>query len=163
MPVKEPDKLRRDDDLFYFLQCATVATPGSPDWDLRAAEEAYAVEKFAEYLRFLEGGEWFTLRPTGADRTRWTGRARSRGRSWNMEIVLKDAYPHVPPACRIPEMMHYTDRKLEDPVLGLRICDMHMESHYWWDEYCSLALYLKREVSYWVEAVVQAMDRQGWL
>ena len=130
---------------------------------MRSIEERYALEKFQEHLRFLEGGEWFTIKPTGGDSTRWTGRVRSRGKSWAIEIVLKDGYPHVPPACRIPELMHFTDRKLEDPVLGLRICDMHMEQNYWWDEYCSLALYLKREVSFWVEAVVSDMDRKGWL
>jgi len=157
------ENARHNDDLFYFLQCATVASPGTPSWALRAAEEAYAVQKFSEYLHFLEGNEWFSLKPTGTDHTRWTGRVRSRGKSWAVELVLKDAYPFVPPACRIPELMHYTDRKLDDPVLGLRICDMHMETHYWWDEWCSVALYLKREVSYWVESVVQMMDQKGWL
>jgi len=159
MPVAK----KRDDDLFYFMQCATVASPGTKEWALRAREEAYAIEKFREHLRYLEGGEWFTLKPTGKEATSWTGRVRSRKKSWAIELVLKDGYPQVPPACRIPELMHYTDRKLEDPVLGLRICDMHMEEHYWWDEHCSLALYLKREVSYWVEAVVSEMDRKGWL
>jgi hypothetical protein len=165
VPLREraQENARHEDDLFYFLQCATVATPGTEDWPLRAREEAYALRKFTEYLRFLENNEWFTLQPTGEDRTRWTGTVRSRGRSWDVELVFKDAYPHIPPACRIPELMHYTDRKLEDPQLGLRICDMHMETHYWWDEHCSLALYLKREVSYWVEAVVQMMVQKGWL
>lgn len=156
-------KKTREDDLFYFLQCATVASPGGKDWAARASEETYALGKFRDHLRYLEHGEWFTLKATGKSATSWTGRVRSRGKSWAIEIVLKDGYPSVPPACRIPELMHYTDRKLEDPVLGLRICDMHMEEHYWWDEYCSLALYLKREVSYWVEAVVAEMDRKGWL
>ena len=163
MPAKIPQKTLRDDDLFYFLQCATVASPGTPDWELRAAEEEYALGRYQEYLRFLEGDEWFSLRATGQQKTRWTGRVRSRGKSWAMELVFKDAYPEIPPACRIPELMHFTDRKLEDPALGLRICDMHMEQHYWWDPHSSLALYLKREVSYWVEAIVQEVERKGWL
>ena len=59
--------------------------------------------------------------------------------------------------------MHYTDRKVDDGVLGLRICDMHMEKTYWWDDHASLALYLKREVSYWVQSVVKDMREKGWL
>jgi hypothetical protein len=40
---------------------------------------------------------------------------------------------------------------------------MHMERSYWWHEHCSLALYLKREVSYWVTSVVKDMETRGWL
>jgi len=167
MPLRIRDygeaHLRTDDDLFYFLQCATVASPKEPAWTDRAAEEGYALDRFTEYLRYLEGDEWFTIRPTSPAATRWTGKVRQEGREWDMELVLKDAYPQIPPACRIPELMHYTDRKLEDGVLGLRICDMHMERNYWWDEHASIAMYLKREVSYWVQSVVQEMKRKGWL
>ena len=167
MPLRIRDygeaHLKTDDDLFYFLQCATVASPKEPAWKDRAAEERYALDRFAEYLRYLEGNEWFAIRPTGEAATRWTGKVRQGDREWDIEIVLKDAYPHIPPGCRIPELMHYTDRKLEDGVLGLGICDMHMERNYWWDEHASLAMYLKREVSYWVQSVVKDMRRKGWL
>ncbi len=155
--------LRMEDDLFYFLQCATVASPTESGWRDRAAEETYALDRFVEYLRYLEGDEWFTIRPTSPVATRWTGKVRHGGREWDLELVLKDAYPHVPPACRIPELMHYTDRKVDDGILGLRICDMHMERNYWWDEHSSLAMYLKREVSYWVQSVVKDMRGKGWL
>ena len=40
---------------------------------------------------------------------------------------------------------------------------MHMEKNYWWDAHSSLALYLKREVSYWVQSVVADMKGKGWL
>jgi len=167
MPLRLRDygeaPLRTDHALFYFLQCATVASPKEPAWEDRAAEERYALDRFAEYLRYLEGDEWFAIRPTGEAATRWTGKVRHGDRAWDIELVLKDAYPHIPPACRIPELMHYTDRKLEDGVLGLRICDMHMERNYWWDEHASIAMYLKREVSYWVQSVVKDMRRKGWL
>src|SRR5205809_743439 len=123
MPLRIRDygeaHLKTDDDLFYFLQCATVATPKDPGWGDRAAEEVYALDRFAEYLRFLEKDEWFVLRATSASKTRWTGKVRRRGREWDVELVLKDAYPHVPPACRIPELMHYTDRKVDDASLGV--------------------------------------------
>ena len=167
MPLRIRDygeaHLKTDDDLFYFLQCATVATPGEPAWSDRAAEEVYALDRFIEYLRFLEKNEWISIRPTSAAKSRWTGKVRNAGKEWDIEIVLKDSYPHVPPACRIPELMHYTDRKVDDGVLGLRICDMHMEKTYWWDDHASLALYLKREVSYWVQSVVKDMREKGWL
>ena len=167
MPLRIRDygeaHLKTDDDLFYFLQCATVASPKESAWKDRAAEERYALDRFAEYLRYLEGNEWFAIRPTGEAATRWTGKVRQGDREWDIEIVLKDAYPHIPPGCRIPELMHYTDRKLEDGVLGLRICDMHMERNYWWDEHASLAMYLKREVSYWIQSVVKDMRGKGWL
>ena len=167
MPLRIRDygeaHLKTDDDLFYFLQCATVAAPGEPAWADRAAEEGYALDRFIEYLRFLEKNEWFSIRPTSATKTRWTGKVRNSGKEWDIELVLKDSYPQVPPACRIPELMHYTDRKVDDGVLGLRICDMHMEQTYWWDEHASLALYLKREVSYWVQSVVKDMREKGWL
>ena len=155
--------LRMEDDLFYFLQCATVASPKEPAWKDRAAEERYALDRFVEYLKLLEGDEWIAIRPTSAAATRWTGKVRHGGREWDAELVLKDSYPHVPPACRIPELMHYTDRKVDDGVLGLRICDMHMEKNYWWDEHASIAMYLKREVSYWVQSVVKDMRGKGWL
>ena len=167
MPLRIRDygeaHLKTDDDLFYFLQCATVATPGEPAWTDRAAEEVYALDRFIEYLRFLEKNEWISIRPTSAAKSRWTGKVRNAGKEWDIELVLKDSYPHVPPACRIPELMHYTDRKVDDGVLGLRICDMHMEKTYWWDDHASLALYLKREVSYWVQSVVKDMREKGWL
>ena len=167
MPLRIRDygeaHLKTDDDLFYFLQCATVATPGEPAWSDRAAEEVYALDRFIEYLRFLEKNEWISIRPTSAAKSRWTGKVRNAGKEWDIELVLKDSYPHVPPACRIPELMHYTDRKVDDGVLGLRICDMHMEKTYWWDDHASLALYLKREVSYWVQSVVKDMRETGWL
>lgn len=155
--------LRTEDDLFYFLQCATVASPPEGTWGDRAEEERYALERFVEYLRYLERNEWFSIRPTGDAATRWTGKVRHGEREWDVELVFKDAYPHIPPACRIPELMHYTDRKVDDGVLGLRICDMHMEQNYWWDEHASLALYLKREVSYWVQSVVKDLRTKGWL
>ncbi len=155
--------MAKEDDLFYFLQCATVASPHDVEWDLRIKEETYALQRFVEYLKFLEGGEWFRIRPTSEKATRWTGKVFDGPHSWDMELILKDAYPSTPPACRIPELMNYTDRKVDDGVLGLRICDMHMETNYWWDDWCSIALYLKREVSYWVQSVVKDMRRKGWL
>ena len=33
------DSLRREDDLFYFLQCATVASPRDLEWPERVKEE----------------------------------------------------------------------------------------------------------------------------
>jgi hypothetical protein len=72
-------------------------------------------------------------------------------------------YPTTPPAVRIPELMKYTDRKLDDSILGLRLCDMHMEQNYWWDEHSGIALYLKREVSYWVQSVLTSMRAKGWI
>jgi hypothetical protein len=152
-----------EDDLFYFLQCATVASPRDEDWPHRVKEEKYALEKFREYLRYLEGTEWFTLSPIDGKATRWKGEIRMSGFNFDMEMVLKDAYPTTPPAARIPELMKYTDRKLDDSILGLRLCDMHMEQNYWWDEYSGIALYLKREVSYWVQSVLKSMKEKGWI
>ncbi|TET89082.1 MAG: hypothetical protein E3J35_11075 [Methanomassiliicoccales archaeon] len=155
--------MRTEDDLFYFLQCATVASPRDDDWLFRVKEEKYALEKFSEYLRFLEGNEWFTLGPIDERATRWKGVVNGWGYEFDMEMVLKDAYPTTPPAVRIPELMKYTDRKLDDSVLGLRICDMHMEQNFWWDEHSGIALYLKREVSYWVQSVIESMKEKGWI
>ena len=68
MPLRIRDygetHLKTDDDLFYFLQCATVASPKEPPWDDRAAEETYALDRFGEYLKYLEKNEWFAIRPT---------------------------------------------------------------------------------------------------
>jgi hypothetical protein len=153
---------RREDDLFYFFQCSTVASPRDPNWDQRIKEELYALSKYSEYLKYLEGFEWFTLKPTSADAKSWLGSVRYEKKRFDMELVLKDAYPYSPPAVRIPDLMTYTDRKIDDEVLGLRICDMHMEQNYWWNEFSGIALYLKREVSYWVQSVVQDMVRKGW-
>ncbi len=155
--------MAREDDLFYFLQCATVASPRDDAWPTRVKEERYALQKFSEYLRYLEGNEWFTLDARDHNSTRWTGEVRAADQAFTLELVLKDAYPHTPPAVRIPELMHYTDRKLDDPVLGLRICDMHMEQDYWWDDHAGMALYLKREVSYWLRSVVHDMKAKGWI
>jgi len=157
------DSARGEDDLFYFLLCATNASPPDAKWSDRAKEERYALDRYFEYLRFLEKDQWIELEPTGPSLTRWKGWVKHGRKMWETEIVLKDAYPVIPPACRIPELMHYTDRKLDDEVLGLRICDMHMEQSYWWHEHCSLSLYLKREVSYWVQSVVKDMQAKGWL
>jgi len=153
---------KREDDLFYFLQCSTIASPKDADWNLRAKEELYALSKFSEYLRYLESFEWFTLKPTGGNAKSWIGSVRYEDKKYNMELVLKDAYPYTPPAVRIPELMTFTDRKIDDEILGLRLCDMHMEQNYWWDEFCGIALYLKREVSYWVQSVIQDMTKKGW-
>ena len=161
--VDRYDTARGEDDLFYFLLCATNASPPDDDWRLRAQEERYALDRYFEYLRFLERNQWITLEATGESLTRWQGTVRHGRHAWPIEVILKDAYPAIPPACRIPELMHYTDRKVDDEALGLRICDMHMEQSYWWHEHCSLALYLKREVSYWVQSVVLDMTGKGWL
>jgi len=152
----------QDDDLFYFLQCSTIASPKDKDWRQRLKEEQYALVKFSEYLRYLEGFEWFTLKPTSSDGKSWLGTVKYEKKEFGMELVLKDAYPYTPPAVRIPELMKYTDRKIDDEVLGLKICDMHMQQNYWWDEFCGIALYLKREVSYWVQSEVQEMTKKGW-
>jgi hypothetical protein len=154
---------RGEDDLFYFLLCATNASPQDEDWRSRAKEELYSLDRYFDYLRYLEKSNWIELTPTGDSLTRWRGTVRHGKHAWPMEVILKDAYPEIPPACRIPELMHFTDRKVDDEVLGLRICDMHMERSYWWHEHCSLALYLKREVSYWVTSVVKDMETRGWL
>ena len=153
---------KREDDLFYFFQCSTVASPRDPGWGDRLREELYALARYSEYLKFLEGAEWFTLAPTSREAKSWSGLMRYEKKKFGMELVLKDAYPHTPPAVRIPELMTYSDKKIDDEVLGLRICDMHMAQNYWWDEHCGIALYLKREVSYWVQSVVQDMIRKGW-
>ena len=155
----------QEPDLFYFLQCATVASPKEDEWPSRAKEEIYAVKKLVEYLDYVEKGKsarWFDIKPTGPNAKNWTGKVSSSGKDFGIEIVLKDSYPHTPPAARIPELMKYTDRKLDDSVLGLRLCDMHMEQNYWWNEHCSLALYLKREVSYWVQSIVFDIQHKGW-
>jgi len=157
------DRAKQEDDLFYFLLCATNASPPDEAWTLRVREERYALDRYFEYLKFLEKNEWIHLAPTGASATRWQGKVRDGAHAWDIEVIFKDAYPAIPPACRIPELMHYTDRKLDDEALGLRICDMHMETSYWWHEHCSLALYLKREVSYWVQSVLKDMREKGWL
>ena len=157
------DKARGEDDLFYFLLCATNASPLDEGWSLRAREERYALDRYFEYLRYMEKSQWIELASTGESLTRWRWTVRHGKHAWAMEVILKDAYPAIPPACRIPELMRYTDRKLDDEALGLRICDMHMEKAYWWHEHCSLALYLKREVSYWVHSVVKDMADKGWL
>ncbi len=154
---------RGEDDLFYFLLCGTNASPPDERWALRAREERYAIDRYFEYLKYLEKDQWIELEPTGDSLTRWRGWVKHGRHMWEAEIILKDAYPVIPPACRIPELMHYTDRKLDDEALGLRICDMHMEQSYWWHEHCSIALYLKREVSYWVHSVVKDMTDKGWL
>jgi hypothetical protein len=152
----------RQDDLFYFVQCSTVASPRDPNWNQRVKEELYALKRFSEYLKYIEGFEWFTLKPTNQEGKSWIGSVRYENKKYGMELVLKDAYPYTPPAVRIPELMTFTDRKIDDEVLGLRICDMHMDQHYWWNEFCGIALYLKREVSYWVQSVVQDMVKKGW-
>lgn len=153
----------KEDDLFYFMQCATVASPKDKAWPLRLKEERYALQKYMEYLKYLEGTPWITLQPTGDRGNRWVGEVTRKKSVWRLELVLKDAYPYTPPAIRVPELMDYTDRKVDDGVLGLRICDMHVEAQFWWDQFCSIALYLKREVSYWVESVATDMERKGWL
>ena len=157
------DSAKQEDDLFYFLLCATNASPPEDRWSLRSREEQYALDRYFEYLKFLEKNQWIDLAPTGDSLTRWTGKVREGQHAWDIDVILKDAYPAIPPTCRIPELMHYTDKKLDDEVLGLKICDMHMEQSYWWHENCSLALYLKREVSYWVQSVVKDMRGKGWL
>ncbi len=154
---------KRVDDLFYFVQCSTIASPRDDNWPVRFREELYALSRFSDYLRYVEGVEWFSLGPTSDESKSWLGTVRYENTEYPMELVLKDAYPHTPPAVRIPELMTYTDRKLDDEVLGLRICDMHMEQDYWWDEFSGIALYLKREVSYWIQSVIQDMLKKGWL
>lgn len=136
-------------------------------WPLRVKEEKYALLKYMQYVDYMEKNQeeerWFSIRPIGDDATRWEGTLTAEGRNYLIELVFTDSYPHTPPAARIPELMRYTDRKLDDPILGLRICDMHMEQNYWWNEHCSLALYLKREVSYWLQSVIFHLKEKGWL
>ncbi len=128
-------------------------------------EEVYSLWKYREFLRFTEGeeSEWFELAPTGNDGKSWLGKVRIKGHEYPMELILKDAYPSVPPAARIPGLIEYTDRKLEDPILGERLCDMHMESNYWWNDHSGISLYLKREVSYWLTAVYYGLEKEGYV
>ena len=160
--------MKKEEDLFYFLQCSTVASPGDEAWPMRVKEEKYALLKLMEFLDYLEKEEgsrrWFSMRPTDESATRWTGHiSPPKKKDYEFTLVLKDSYPHTPPAASIPELMKYTDRKLEDEVLGLRLCDMHMESNYWWNEHCGIALYMKREISYWVQAIIFDLERKGWI
>ncbi len=159
--------VKQEPDLFYFLQCSTVASPSDENWPLRVKEEKYALLKYIQYIDYLEKTEneprWFSIKPIDEPATRWDGTVHASGRHYQIELVLKDSYPYTPPAARVPELMRYTDRKLDDNILGLRICDMHMEQNYWWNEYCGLALYMKREVSYWLQSVVFNLKQKGWL
>lgn len=161
------DSLKQEPDLFYFLQCSTVASPPDDNWSLRVKEEKYALLKYMQYVDYMEKTEneerWFSIRPIGSDATRWEGTVTAEGRSYLIELVLKEAYPYMPPVARVPELMRYTDRKLDDNILGLKLCDMHMEQNYWWNEHCSLALYMKREVSYWLQSVIFHLKEKGWL
>jgi hypothetical protein len=144
-----------------------VASPNHEKWPLRVKEEKYALLKYMQYVDYMEKSEnekrWFSIRPIGDDATRWEGTVSAEDRSYLIELVLTESYPHTPPAARVPELMRYTDRKLDDDILGLRICDMHMEQNYWWNEHCSLALYMKREVSYWLQSVIFHLKEKGWL
>jgi hypothetical protein len=161
------DSIPKEPDLFHFLQCATVASPGDKKWGLRIKEEKYALVKLIEYIEYWEkigdNPRWFSIKPVNEDATRWAGTVTCQNYQFDIELVLKKTYPHTPPAARVPVLIDYTDRKLEDEVLGLRICDMHMEQNFWWNEHCSIALYLKREVSYWVQSVLTLAIRQGYL
>ncbi len=159
--------MKQEPDLFYFLQCSTVASPKDEKWHLRAKEEKYALLKYMQYLDYMEKDpdqpRWFSIKAIDENATRWEGTVRAENRSYLIELVFKDAYPYAPPAARIPELMRYTDRKLDDNILGLRICDMHMEKNYWWNEHCGLALYMKREISYWVQSEIFHLKQKGWL
>src|SRR2546430_17020076 len=117
MPLRIRDygetHLKTDDDLFYFLQCATVASPKEPAWNDRAAEETYALDRFGEYLRYLEKNEWFAIRPTSAAKTRWTGKVLYGGGGWGLEPVPKGSYPPTPPPRRAPQPKHHTGRNVD--------------------------------------------------
>src|SRR2546430_17077230 len=106
MPLRIRDygetHLKTDDDLFYFLQCATVASPTEPAWNDRAAEETYALDRFGEYLRYLEKNEWFAIRPTSAAKTRWTGKVLYGGAGRGPPCPLKGPVPRHPPADPVP-------------------------------------------------------------
>lgn len=157
----------REPDHFHFLQCATVASPDDPDWEARLAEEIHAMKKMNSYLDFMEGtsskSRWISSWPTGDDGTIWEGRLRSQRASYKFRLLLKPSYPYTAPVVHVMYLIDYTDRKLEDESLGEKICDMHMESNRWWNEYCSIALYLKREVSYWFQSVLLNLKAKGWL
>jgi hypothetical protein len=144
-----------------------VASPPDENWQLRIKEEKYALLKYMQYVDYMEKTEneerWFSIRPIGSDATRWEGTVTAEGRSYLIELVLKEAYPYTPPVARVPELMRYTDRKLDDNILGLKLCDMHMEQNYWWNEHCGIALYMKREVSYWLQSVIFHLKEKGWL
>ena len=122
--------------------------------------------KYVQYIDYLEKRDeekrWFSIQPLDQAQTRWTGTVHADGLDFTIELFLKDSYPLTPPAARVPELMRYTDRKVDDEILGLRLCDMHMEQNFWWNEYCSLALYMKREVSYWLQSIVSHMQQKGW-
>ena len=158
--------VQQEPDLFYFLQCSTVASPGDDLWQQRIKEEKYSLLKYIQYIDYMEKKaeekRWFSIKPVDEEFTRWTGSVYAEGMDFSMEMVLKDSYPFTPPAARVPELMRYTDRKVDDDFLGLRLCDMHMEQNYWWNEYCGLALYLKREVSYWLQSIIVHMKEKGW-
>jgi hypothetical protein len=157
----------REPDHFQFLQCATAASPGEPDWQDRVNEEIYAAQKMDSYLSFLEGDSktpaWVSIWPASEDGTIWEGKLRSARASYGFRLVLKPSYPYVQPAVHVNYLIDYTDRKLEDDLLGERICDMHMEQNNWWNEHCSIALYLKREVSFWFQSVLLNLKIKGWL
>ena len=140
-----------------------MASPGEELWEKRLLEEQYSIWKYQDFLRFTEGTNavWFDIAPTGEDGRSWLGRIYVKGKEYPLELVLKDAYPLVPPAARVPGLIDYTDRKLEDPILGERICDMHMEANYWWNDHSGISLYMKREVSFWLSAVVHSLEKEG--
>ena len=144
-----------------------MASPLDENWQLRIKEEKYALLKYMQYVDYMEKTEneerWFSIRPIGSNATRWEGTVTAEERSYLIELVLKEAYPYTPPVARVPELMRYTDRKLDDNILGLKLCDMHMEQNYWWNEHCSLALYMKREVSYWLQSVIFHLREKVWL
>src|SRR2546428_13104015 len=122
MPLRIRDygetHLKTDDDLFYFLQCATVASPKEPAWNDRAAEETYALDRFGEYLKYLEKNEWFAIRPTAAAKTRWTGKVLYGGRGGGIEPVLEESYPPPPPPRPVPPALRYTGPQVDEPRLG---------------------------------------------
>src|SRR2546428_13553373 len=108
MPLRIRDygetHLKTDDDLFYFLQCATVASPKEPAWADRAAEETYALDRFGEYLKYLEKNEWFAIRPTAAAKTRWTGKVLYGGAGEGNRPRPHGSDPAVPPRAPRPRL-----------------------------------------------------------
>ena len=141
-------------------------SPSSTEWNSRVALEIKNLMSYIDYLKGVDRGLWFFLRPCTDKKynfQRWDGVLKVPGRpdiEFELKIILTSEYPHVYPRAFAEEKIkEYCAGNIypkniwqdsENPSKNyIMICHDHMTDLQAWNPGFSLTHFLVREVWYW--------------
>jgi hypothetical protein len=160
-----------------------LISPSSLNWNSRVALEIKNLMNYIDYLKTINNGVWFFLKPSIDKRynfQRWDGILKIPARpdiQFDLRIILTSEYPYVFPRafaeesiknyCAgniFPKNIWRDDSHDTNSKNYIMICHDHMKELHAWNPGLSITHFLIREVWYWwmskMNRIIQEWDKK---